>query len=54
MLQNPKLTTIKQPADRLGRELCSTLIKMIEDKDKDGDKPNNTIVDVELIKGSTT
>nr|WP_066151826.1 LacI family DNA-binding transcriptional regulator [Halalkalibacter krulwichiae] len=52
MLQDPKLTTIKQPADRLGRELCSTLVKMIEDKE--GDKPNNTIVDVELIKGDTT
>ncbi|WP_431309037.1 LacI family DNA-binding transcriptional regulator [Halalkalibacter lacteus] len=52
MLQNPKLTTVKQPADRLGRELCSTLVKMIEDKDDD--KPNNTIVDVELVKGETT
>ncbi|MCL7747974.1 LacI family DNA-binding transcriptional regulator [Halalkalibacter alkaliphilus] len=52
MLQKPKLTTVKQPVDRIGRELCSTLINMIEDKD--GEKRNNTIVDIELIRGETT
>ncbi|WP_209124143.1 LacI family DNA-binding transcriptional regulator [Alkalihalobacillus sp. BA299] len=52
LLQHPKLTTVKQPADLIGKELCSTLLKMIEGK-KD-DKPNNSIVDVELIKGDTT
>ncbi|MCT8137124.1 LacI family DNA-binding transcriptional regulator [Anaerobacillus sp. CMMVII] len=52
MLQTPKLTTIAQPTNRLGKVLSSTIINMIENKDKD--TVNNTIVDVELIKGQTT
>ncbi|WNF38574.1 LacI family DNA-binding transcriptional regulator [Bacillaceae bacterium IKA-2] len=52
MLQTPKLTTISQPTKRLGKVLSSTIINMIESKDKD--TINNTIVDVELIKGQTT
>lgn len=51
MLQNPKLTTIHQPADKLGKALCSNLINMIEDKDAE---VNNTIVDVSLMEGETT
>ncbi|UCZ53897.1 LacI family DNA-binding transcriptional regulator [Bacillus shivajii] len=50
-LQNPKLTTINQPADKLGKAICSNLIKMIENEDND---VNNTIVDVEFIQGETT
>lgn len=50
MLQNPKLTTIKQPIDRIGKMLCSSLIRLIE-----GEKElNNTVVGVELIAGDTT
>lgn len=52
MLQTPKLTTIAQPTNRLGKVLSSTLINMIENKDRD--TINNTVVDVELIKGETT
>jgi LacI family sucrose operon transcriptional repressor len=52
MLQTPKLTTIKQPIDIIGKVLCSTIINMIENNDRD--VVNNTIVDVELIKGDTT
>ncbi|SDY23264.1 LacI family transcriptional regulator, sucrose operon repressor [Evansella caseinilytica] len=52
ILQTPKLTTIQQPADQIGKELCSALIKMIENKDSE--VINNTIVDVALIKGDTT
>jgi LacI family transcriptional regulator, sucrose operon repressor len=52
MLQNPKITTVKQPIERLGTELCSTLINMIESTDHD--TIHNTIIDVELIKGDTT
>ncbi|MBN2981943.1 LacI family DNA-binding transcriptional regulator [Cohnella algarum] len=52
MLQEPKLTTIKQPTDRIGRMLLTTLVRMIEK----GDDAliNNTLVDVELIVGDTT
>ena len=52
MLQNPKLTTIKQPTDRIGKVLCSTLINMIEQVNEE--MINNTIIDVELILGETT
>jgi DNA-binding LacI/PurR family transcriptional regulator len=52
MLQNPRLTTIKQPTDRIGKVLCSTLISMIEQVNEE--MINNTIVDVELIVGDTT
>ena len=52
MLQTPRLTTIAQPIKRLGKVLSSTIINMIESKDKD--TINNTVVDVELIKGQTT
>ncbi|WP_018752717.1 LacI family DNA-binding transcriptional regulator [Paenibacillus sanguinis] len=52
MLQNPKLTTIKQPIDRIGRLLLNTLIQMIENKDEEIN--STTIVDVELVRGETT
>ncbi|RSK26172.1 LacI family transcriptional regulator [Bacillus sp. HMF5848] len=52
MLQTPKLTTIAQPVNRLGKVLSSTIINMIENKD--ADTINNSVVDVELIKGHTT
>ncbi|PYZ98960.1 LacI family transcriptional regulator [Alteribacter lacisalsi] len=52
ILQTPRLTTINQPAGRLGKKLCSTLINMIEDKESDA--VSNSIIDVELIKGETT
>ncbi len=52
MLQHPKLTTVRQPLDRIGKALCSSLIDQIENE-----KPefvNNTVIDVELIRGETT
>lgn len=52
MLQTPRLTTIAQPVNRLGKVLSSTIINMIESNDDD--TINNTVVDVELIKGQTT
>ncbi|MDQ0338541.1 LacI family sucrose operon transcriptional repressor [Caldalkalibacillus uzonensis] len=52
MLQLPKLTTIKQPIDKIGKVLCSTLIKMVGGHEED--MISNTIVSVELIKGDTT
>lgn len=52
MLQTPKLTTIKQPVSRLGKVLSSTIINLIEIDDKE--TINNTVVDIELIKGHTT
>ncbi|AJY75938.1 LacI family DNA-binding transcriptional regulator [Paenibacillus beijingensis] len=52
MLQTPKLTTIKQPIDRIGNALCSKIIQMIEGKNDN--LLNNAIVDVELIIGDTT
>lgn len=52
MLQNPKLTTIMQPSDRIGVMLTNTLIQMIENAD--GELINNTTVDVTLVKGDTT
>jgi LacI family transcriptional regulator, sucrose operon repressor len=52
MLKTPQLTTIAQPIKRLGKVLSSTIIDMIENKDKD--TINNTVVDVELMKGQTT
>lgn len=51
MLQNPKLTTIMQPSDRIGVMLTNTLIQMIENAD--GELINNSTVDVTLIKGDT-
>lgn len=50
MLQKPKLTTIMQPIDKIGRALSSTIIQMIEGKDI----VNNTIINVALIEGETT
>lgn len=52
MLQNPKITTIMQPSDRIGAMLANTLIQMIESED--GELINNTTVDVQLIQGNTT
>ncbi|OIJ18110.1 LacI family transcriptional regulator [Anaerobacillus alkalidiazotrophicus] len=52
MLQTPKLTTISQPTNRLGKVLSSTIMNMIENKDEE--TINNTVIDVELIKGHTT
>lgn len=52
MLQTPKLTTISQPIDKIGKVLSSTIIDLIEGKDRD--TINNSIVDVELIEGETT
>lgn len=52
MLQNPKLTTIMQPSDRIGAMLTNTLIQMIENEE--GELINNTTVDVQLIQGNTT
>ncbi|WP_019534624.1 LacI family DNA-binding transcriptional regulator [Paenibacillus ginsengihumi] len=50
MLQRPKLTTIRQPIDRIGKALISNLIQLI-----DGNKDlSNTVVDVELIEGETS
>lgn len=50
MLQTPRLTTIKQPIDRIGKMLCSNLIRLIEGEEE----LNNTVVDVTLIAGDTT
>jgi len=52
ILQKPKLTTIMQPIDKIGKALSSTIISMIEEKDND--LINNTIINVELIEGETT
>ncbi|MNI70117.1 Ribose operon repressor [compost metagenome] len=52
MLQNPKITTIMQPSDRIGAMLANTLIQMIENEE--GELINNTMVDVKLIQGNTT
>ncbi|WP_335869479.1 LacI family DNA-binding transcriptional regulator [Bacillus sp. 2205SS5-2] len=52
ILQTPRLTTIAQPVDRLGKVLSSTIINMVELKDHDS--INNTVVDVQLIQGQTT
>lgn len=52
MLQNPKLTTIMQPSDRIGAMLTNTLIRMIENTE--GELINNTMVDITLIQGETT
>lgn len=52
MLQTPKLTTIAQPISRMGKILSTTMINMIETKEVES--INNTVVDVELIKGETT
>ena len=51
MLETPKITTIAQPFEKIGKILSSTIVSMIEDKES---KFNNTIVNVELIKGETT
>lgn len=53
MLQEPKLTTIKQPIEQLGKSLARTLIKQIQKKDN-VDQVERTLYDVELIKGHTT
>ncbi|WP_066174956.1 LacI family DNA-binding transcriptional regulator [Bacillus marinisedimentorum] len=52
MLQTPRLTTISQPTDRIGKVLSNTLIKIIEKEDTE--TINNTIIDVSLIQGDTT
>ncbi|SDB83891.1 transcriptional regulator, LacI family [Pelagirhabdus alkalitolerans] len=53
MLQEPKLTTIKQPIEHLGKSLSRTLIKQIESKDPDHNiQP--TIYDIDLVIGNTT
>ncbi|MDC3417435.1 LacI family DNA-binding transcriptional regulator [Aquibacillus salsiterrae] len=52
MLQTPKLTTIAQPVSRIGKILSTTVINMVETKELDS--INNSVVDVELIKGETT
>lgn len=52
MLQNPKLTTIMQPSDRIGSMLTNTLIQMIEGDESE--TINNSTIDVTLIKGDTT
>ncbi len=52
MLQHPKITTVRQPTDRLGKMLCSTVIQMIEGTNQD--LINNVIVDVDLVRGTTT
>lgn len=53
MLQEPKLTTIMQPSNRIGAMLTSTLIQMIENSEEES-LINNTTVDVTLIQGTTT
>jgi len=52
LMQHPKLTTVRQPLDRIGKALCSALIDQIENKNPDF--VNNTVIDVELIRGDTT
>ncbi|WP_163538760.1 LacI family DNA-binding transcriptional regulator [Gracilibacillus sp. YIM 98692] len=52
MLQQPKLTTIAQPIDKIGKALCSTLIQHVESPELP--ERENTVFDVELIKGDTT
>lgn len=52
MLQTPKITTVSQPINRIGKALSSTIIKMIENDDEE--TINNTVMDVELIQGETT
>ena len=54
ILQTPKLTTIKQSAERIGSLLYSTLIELIVNKDKEIDSIQNSVINVELIKGTTT
>lgn len=53
ILETPKLTSIKQPADQIGSILSSTLIELIKKKG-DVDSVNNTVINVELIQGNTT
>ncbi|WP_431802453.1 LacI family DNA-binding transcriptional regulator [Halobacillus andaensis] len=52
MLQHPRLTTIKQPIDAIGKNLCSSLIDQIEQEGKE--IPRNTVLDVRLVEGETT
>lgn len=52
MLKHPVLTTIKQPLESMGKMLCTSLISQIEQKSLH--EVNNTVYDVELIKGTTT
>jgi len=52
MLQNPKITTIAQPIERIAKVLINTLINLIEEEDSE--TINNAIIDVELIQGDTT
>lgn len=52
LMQQPKLTTVRQPLDRIGKALCSALIDQIENEKSEF--VNNTIIDVELIRGETT
>ncbi|WP_017471427.1 LacI family DNA-binding transcriptional regulator [Amphibacillus jilinensis] len=53
LLQTPKLTTISQPTDQIGHVLSSTLIDLILENE-DVSTIQNKVVNVELIKGSTT
>lgn len=53
LLQTPKITSIKQPADQIGSILSSTLIDLIIKKGETRSF-KNTVVNVELIKGNTT
>jgi LacI family transcriptional regulator, sucrose operon repressor len=52
MLQHPKLTTVKQPLERIGKALCSSLIDQIENESSN--EVNNAVIDVELVYGETT
>lgn len=52
MLQTPKLTTIRQPIELLAKQLVRSLIKRIENNEKNVDE--RTIFDIELIQGETT
>lgn len=52
MVQKPKLTTVMQPIDKIGKVLSSTIIQIVEGKDND--IINNTVINVQLIEGETT
>lgn len=52
MLKTPRLSTISQPIEKIGKALSSSIIKLIESGDKRN--INNVTLDVELIEGETT
>ncbi|WP_130859077.1 LacI family DNA-binding transcriptional regulator [Gracilibacillus phocaeensis] len=52
ILQDPKITTIAQPIQRMAKVICATIIRMIEDEDMEF--INNTTMDVHLMEGTTT